>query len=308
MKAVTRYLLTCFLISSATVSGVAQMSQASTPTLALDCPKCAEWTSPQKPFRVFGNTYYVGTHAIGAILITSPTGHILIDGTVQEGAPLVSANIQALGFRVQDVRLILNTHVHFDHAGGIAALQKLSNAEVAASPWSAQVLMQGHYSPDDPLFDDHLRSPALLKHVRPIRDGEILSVGTSSVQAHFTPGHTPGGTSWAWRSCEDGRCLNIVYADSLSAVSAKSFLFSQNTTYSNVLHDFDTSFDVISALPCDILITNHPEFSDVLGRLQERNAGNHDAFINPSACRRYAEAARTALMQRLAQEAKSARK
>jgi len=174
-----------------------------------DCPKCAEWTAPQKPFKVYGNTYYVGSQTIGSVLITSPKGHILIDGTVQEGAAQVAANIRALGFRVEDVRLILNTHVHFDHAGGIATLQKLSGADVAASPWSARVLMQGRYEPDDPLFDDRLRGPTPVKHVRVIRDGETLSVSTLSVIAHFTPGHTPGGTSWAWKSCEDGRCLDV---------------------------------------------------------------------------------------------------
>jgi metallo-beta-lactamase class B len=105
---------------------------------------------PQKPFEVYGNTYYVGTQTIGSILVTSPKGHILIDGTVQESAPQVAANIRALGFRVEDVRLVLNTHVHYDHAGGIAALQKLSGADVAASPSSARVLRKGGYDPDDP--------------------------------------------------------------------------------------------------------------------------------------------------------------
>jgi metallo-beta-lactamase class B len=286
------------LLSTATLA-----APGSTPPS--DCPKCAEWTAPQKPFKVYGNTYYVGSQAIGSVLITSPKGHILIDGTVQEGAPRVAANIRALGFRVEDVRLILNTHVHFDHAGGIAALQKLSGADVAASPWSARVLMQGHYEPDDPLFDDRLRGPTPVKHVRIIRDGETLSVGTLSVSAHFTPGHTPGGTSWAWKSCEDTRCLDIVYADSLSAVSADSFRFSHNTVYPNVLNDFAKSFDIISALPCDILLTDHTEFSDVMGRLHRRNAGHPDAFIDPSACRQYVEAARIRLTQRLSQETDS---
>lgn len=96
--------------------------------------------------------------------------------------------------------------------------------------------------------------------VRVIQDGEIRSVGTLAVQAHFTLGHTPGGTSWARKSCEDGRCPNIVYADSLNAVSADSFHFSHKTTYTNVLKDFYKSCAVLSDLPSDILLTNHPEF------------------------------------------------
>lgn len=144
-----------------------------------------------------------------------------------------------------------------------------------------------------------------VKHVLVIRDGETLSAGTLSVRAHFTFGHTPGGTSWTWVSCERDRCLNMVYADSLSAVSADDFRFSHNTTYPRVLQDFAKSFDVVSALPCDILLTPHPNFSDVMGRLHERENGNPDAFINPSACGEYVEAARAGLKQRLAQEAKS---
>ena len=298
----SRILALCVACSALTSVAMGRTSKPTTPP---DCPKCGEWTLPQEPFKVYGNTYWVGTRTIGSILITSPKGHILIDGTVQEGASQVAAHIRALGFRVEDVRLILNTHVHHDHAGGIAALQKLSGAEVAASPWSARILMQGHDERDDPLFDDHLRQPTPVKHVRIIKDGETLSVGTLSVVAHFTPGHTPGGTTWTWKSCEDSRCLNIVYADSISAVSSDSFHFSHSTTYLDVLKDFAKSFDVMRALPCDILLTNHPEFSDVMGRLEARNAGHPDAFISPSACRELADAGSAGLKQRLTREATS---
>lgn len=290
------------LASAATLTHDAHPSRT---TPATDCPKCGDWTLPQKPFKVYGNTYWVGSQTIGSILITSTKGHILIDGTVQEGAADVAAHIRELGFRVDDVRLILNTHVHFDHAGGIAALQRLSSAKVAASPWSARVLMHGHDAPEDPLFDLHLRSPTPVKRVQIIKDGEALSVGPLSVTAHFTPGHTPGGTTWTWKSCEDNRCLNIVYADSLTPISADSFHFSHSTTYPNVLKDFAKSFEVLGTLPCEILLTNHAEFSDVMGRLRQRSTGDSDAFINPSACRELAEARRGDLKQRLAQEAAS---
>ena len=95
-----------------------------------NCPSCAEWNAPQAPFKLVGNTFYVGTHGLTALLITSPSGHILIDGGLMESAPLIAANIRTLGFRLEDVRVLLNTHVHYDHAGGLAALQRLSGAEV----------------------------------------------------------------------------------------------------------------------------------------------------------------------------------
>ena len=268
-----------------------------------DCPRCPEWTESQLPFRVYGNTYYVGTRALSSILITSDAGHVLIDGAVAEAVPQLVANIRALGFRVEDIRLILNSHDHFDHAGGLAAIQRLSSAEVAASAPSARVLMQGHSDPDDPQYGSLPRGPEPLAHVRVIRDGETVSVGPLRLTAHLTPGHTPGGTSWTWSSCEAGRCLHIVYADSLSAISAPGFRFSGSTDYPSAMQDFAKSFAILEALPCDILLTPHPEVAGTLVRLKQREGGAApDAFVDPGACRRYALAARSDLQKRIAQE------
>lgn len=278
--------------------------QASAPAVApADCPSCPEWTVPQKPFRIYGNTYYVGTRALSSILITSSAGHVLIDGTVAEAVPRVLANIRALGFKVEDIHLLLNSHAHFDHAGGLAALQRLSGAQVDASAPSARVLATGHSGPDDPQFGSLPRGPEPLGHIHVIKDGQTVAVGPLHLTAHLTPGHTPGGTSWTWRSCEQDRCLNIVFADSLSAVSAPGFKFSDNSGYPRALQDFASSFATLSALPCDILLTPHPEVSDTLGRLERRDSGaDARAFINPNACRAYADSARAALERRTAQE------
>src|SRR5919198_3963806 len=115
----------------------AQSTDSASARRAAECPSCAEWNAPHAPVRIHGNTYFVGTNGLSAILVTSPAGHVLIDGGLPESAPLIAANIRAAGFRVEDVKLILNSHDHFDHAGGIAALQRLSGARVAASPLSA---------------------------------------------------------------------------------------------------------------------------------------------------------------------------
>jgi metallo-beta-lactamase class B len=266
------------------------------------CPKCDEWTRSQTPFKVYGNTYYVGTRALSSILITSDAGHVLIDGTVDESASQVAANIGKLGFKVEDVRLILNSHVHFDHAGGIAELQRLSGARVAASAASAHVLMTGHSGSDDPLFGE-VRPLAPVHSVQVIKEGQTLDVGSVRMTAHLTPGHTPGGTSWTWRSCEADRCLNMVYADSLSPIAGKHFKFSDNSSYPNVLQDFSTSFARLDTLPCDILLTPHPELSRVLQRLQRsQTRTDSNALADPTACHRYVEAARSSLARRIAQE------
>ena len=266
------------------------------------CSKCAEWNVSQQPFRIYGNTYYVGVHGLSSILITSPEGHVLIDGALSQSAPKIAANIQALGFRIKDVKLILNSHVHSDHAGGLAQLQKLSGAQVAASPFTALVLKTGHSGPDDPQFGILLPIKPIAK-VKVLKDGETLHVGPLALTAHFTPGHTPGGTSWTWRSCDQDRCLNMAYVDSLSAVSAPNFHFSSNKTYPQVRADFQKSFATVAALPCDILLTPHPESSDLWDRLAKRDQGDANAFIDQGMCKQLAQSAKASFDKRLAEEA-----
>src|SRR5437762_6076801 len=140
------------------------------------CPSCAIWNAPQEPFKVYGNTYYVGTHGLSSILITSKSGNVLIDGGLPESASQIVAHIRALGFRIEDVKLIVNSHVHYDHAGGIGELQRLSGATVAASPLSAPVLTSGASGPNDPQFGLVLPI-ARVRGVKTIKDGETLRAG-----------------------------------------------------------------------------------------------------------------------------------
>jgi metallo-beta-lactamase class B len=280
-------------------TGASAYAEAPSPT---SCKQCAEWNVSQEPFRIYGNTYYVGVHGLSSILITSPQGHVLIDGDLPESAPKIVANIKALGFRIKDVKLILNSHVHFDHAGGISELHRLSGAPVAASKFTAQALEKGRSGPDDPQYGE-LPPIGKVAHVKVIKDGETLHVGPLALTAHFTPGHTPGGTTWTWQSCDQDRCLNMVYADSLSAISADTFQFSNNKSYPNVLRDFEKSFATVSALPCDIFLTPHPEVSDLWARVQRRDqGGDANALVDQTACRRFADSARANLEKRVARE------
>lgn len=263
------------------------------------CANCAVWNKPQKAFGIYGNTYYVGTHGLSSVLITSAGGHVLIDGALPESASLIAANVRSLGFRIEDVKLIVNSHVHFDHAGGIAELQKLSGARVAASQWTADVMSKGAVARDDPQFGI-INPIARIGRVETLKDGETLSAGAVAVTAHLTPGHTPGGTSWTWQSCESGHCLNLVYADSLSPISADGFLFSHRKEYPQAV-DFERSFSFLEATPCDILITPHPDVSNLWERLEQRDL-RPDALIDAGACRALALTSREQLRKRLATE------
>lgn len=261
-----------------------------------------EWTQPQKPFRVYGNTYYVGTHGLSAILIASPQGLVLIDGTLPQNAPQIEANIKALGFRLTDVKLILNTHAHADHAGAIAKLAQDTGATVQASVAGAKAMMLGGKDPEDPQYGEGPLFPPVAK-VATVADGEVLRVGDVAITAHYTPGHTPGATTWTWTSCESGQCEAMVYADSLTPYAADSFHFTDDATHPHRVEDYMHGIDVIAGLPCGILMTPHPSQSDFLERIAKRDAGaTPNPLIDSGACRAYAEAGRAKLDARLAKE------
>ena len=266
------------------------------------CPICTAWNAPQSPFRIYGNTYYVGVHGLSSLLIDTGAGLVLIDADLPQSPPQIEANIKALGFKPQDIKLILNSYPHFYHAGGLRALQRLTHAPVLASAWSAKVLRAGGVGREDPQYG----VPLLIEpvaDVREVRDGETVRLGSLAFTAHDTRGHTPGGTSWTWTSCESTRCLNMVYADSLNPASAPGFLYSNNDRYPQALSDFEKSFQLVSALPCDILLTPHTDISDTIGKWQRRQAGaTPDPFIDANACRVFVGKARDALAQRVARE------
>jgi metallo-beta-lactamase class B len=262
------------------------------------------WSSPQDPFAIYGNTFYVGPREVAAVLITSPAGHILIDGGSADAAPQIADHIRQLGFRLEDVRYILNSHVHPDHAGGIAALQKLTGAIVVSSPAGIEVLRRGTPAPSDPQFGQ-LDGMQAVGQVRTVADGEVLRLGPLAVSAHYTPGHTPGGMSWSWPAAENGRTVQVVYADSVNAISDKQFRYSGDPRYPSARADVEASLAKLSTMPCDVLISAHPEASDLWERKDAATKAGHAAFIDPKGCSEYALRTRAVLDKKLAAEANS---
>lgn len=271
-----------------------------------NCSRCKEWNEPHAPFKVAANTWYVGTRDLSVLLITGPKGHILLDAALPQSATQIEANIKQLGFRLADVKLIVNSHAHFDHAGGIAALQAKSGAQVAASASGAQWIRDGAAGTDDPQYDpaDRFVWPKVSK-VRAVADGEVLRVGPLALTAHLTPGHTPGSTTWTWQSCEQGRCLNMVFADSLTAISADGFRYSGDASHADRSASFRATLAKVAALPCDVIISTHPDATDTMERLAARTPAKN-TFIDPAGCRNYAAEARVNLEKRLAKEAAAA--
>jgi metallo-beta-lactamase class B len=286
-----------FLFALAFAAGAAHAGDK-----AVNCDNCKQWKQSVKPFNVYGNTWYVGVDGLSSVLITSPRGHILVDGALPQSAPLILANIKALGFRVEDVKLIVNSHAHWHHAGGIAALQRASGAVVAASSAGALGLKSGTHTKDDPQY--YANSPVhvpKVRQVKVVRDGETVQVGPIGITAHMTPGHTPGGTSWSWTSCEEKRCMNVVYADSLNPISRDGFSFTGKGATPDISASFADSIAKFAALKCDIVLSAHPNGVDILGKAAARTP-ERNPFIDAGGCRTYAAGAAKLLDDRLARE------
>jgi metallo-beta-lactamase class B len=268
------------------------------PDVTIDCPQCADWNLPVAPFRIYGNTWYVGTDGLSSILIETDAGLILIDGGLPQSAVLIVANIEKLGFDARDISAILLSHAHFDHAGGIAALQRLSGAEVFASGSAAAALATGTLQENDPQFMNALMPTSFpaVPDVTLVDDVEDVSVGSVDIFSVLTPGHTPGGVTWTWQSCVLDTCHDIVYADSLSAVSAEGFQFSAGTA----AIDLRTSGEIIAGLDCDIFLSPHTFFFSMHAKLDRRDQGN--PFVNNVACMMYAESSLERLEERLRAE------
>ena len=279
-----------FIVAPATVRA---RESAATPPLAEACANRDGWSDPAPPQRIFANVWYVGTCGISAVLITSPRGHILIDGGPRDGGGLVAASIRKAGFRLRDVRWILSGHEHHDHAGGIAELQRLTGAQVVARAPGATVLQTGKPDLSDP-------QAAILSGFDPVRvsrivaDGEAIALGPLRITAHATPGHSPGSTSWTWRSCAGSTCHAFAYADSVSAISAEGYHFTDHPDY---VARFRKALATMAALDCDLVITPHPSASDLFGRL----AGKAP-LAQTGACADYAARGSAGLDARLQRE------
>lgn len=261
-----------------------------------------DWNTPQEPFALSSDSYYVGTRGLSSVLIASKEGHILIDGASPEAASEIAANVRKLGFKVEDIRIILNSHEHVDHAGGIAELQRLSGAQVKATAAAAPVLRTGKASRGDPQYAD-LPEMAPVARVGIVRDGETVKVGALAVTLHATPGHTQGGSTWTWTSGDGGKRVNMVYADSLNAIGAGAFRYSGDPAYPNARGDIERSIAKVAALPCDVLVSSHPEGSGLWQRHAQRALLGNAAFVDKGACRAYADKGRARLQKTLAEEA-----
>ena len=258
-------------------------------------PANPRWNRPAEPFRIVGNLYYVGASDVSAFLIATPAGHILLDTGFRETVPIIEKNLEKLGFHLADIRLVLALHAHYDHAGGIAEIKARSKARFLASPADAPQFSRGgtgdfafgNTYPFPPVSPDGL-----------LREGVPVGLGGVWLTPHFTPGHTPGCTSWSTTILEGPRSYRVVVACSLTA---PGYRLVGNLRYPDILRDFESSFAKLRALPCDIFLTEHGWDFD-LDRKKRQKAQDpaRNPFVDPEGYLQYLDRSQAAFRKQAA--------
>jgi metallo-beta-lactamase class B len=251
---------------------------------SIDCDACEEWNAKAAPFEVAERIYFVGTKGLSSLLIDTGSGLVIVDGGLPQTAQRIEDNVLKLGFKMSDVRYLLSSHEHFDHAGGLAKLQQRSGALVLASTIAAPYLRIGSLSDNDPQagFGVSADYPAIA-NVQGYRDGQTLKLGTVQITAHHTPAHSPGSVSWQITQCMTPEaCVTVLYADSLNPVSAPDFRFSDAKAR---VKAFRAALKKVHTLRCDVVISPHPDQSELWTRYKRSNAGrNLAAFRDQRGC------------------------
>ena len=232
-----------------------------------------EWRAPIAPFHIIDNVYYVGSQGLSSFLITTPQGHVLLDGGMDYSAPMIERNIETLGFKVTDIKYLLNSHAHLDHAGGLAQIKKDSGARLIASAGD-KPLLEGGYYPGETGHDTDF-PPVTVDRV--VQDGGTLTLGGAVLTAHITPGHTPGCTSWTLPVKDAGASHRIIFFCS-STVALNRLV--GRPTYPQIVNDYERTFAKSRKIEADIFLAPHPDFFHLQAKLKKMKTGAPNPFID----------------------------
>ena len=250
------------------------MALTATPAMAQ-----ANWNKPADPFHVIDNVWYVGTDGLSAFLFTTPVGHILLDGATPEGAPIIEANIAKLGFKLSDVKILLNSHAHFDHSGGLAKLKRDTGAQLAAMEGDVSALEGGFYLGSEDVKS--MNAPPV-KVDRVLKDGDRVKLGDFTLTAHLTPGHSRGCTSWGARLSDQGKWYEALVFCSATVAANR---ITPPLQYEGIVEDYRKTFTKTKAMKVDIPLAPHPEFFQLREKAAKAAAypKGQNPFIEPGA-------------------------
>lgn len=257
-----------------------------------------KWNEPVAPFRVMNNLYYVGAAEVASYLVATPKGHILIDGGFAETAPMILRNVHKLGFDIHDVKIILNTHAHYDHAAGLAMLKANTFASVMVSELDAPLVTRG--GRDDPQFGNRFKYEAVSVD-RTLRDGDRVSLGGIILTAHITPGHTKGCTTWTTTLRDKMKPYDVVLVCSASVPA--EYKLTRNPKYPNAVDDYRRTFATLKSLHCDIPLAPNASFFKLMEKRERLLKGEKpNPFIDPEGYKAYVTRAEAAFEAALAKE------
>ncbi|OCK61529.1 subclass B3 metallo-beta-lactamase [Bradyrhizobium sp. LMTR 3] len=259
-----------------------------------------KWNTPAEPFKMIGNVYYVGTDGLASYLITSPQGHILVDTVMPESTAQIKANIEKLGFKITDVKYLLNTHAHIDHTGGLAEMKQASGGQMVAGE-ADKPLLEGGYYPGA-REDTSLAFPPV-KVDRTVREGDTVKIGDVTLTARETPGHSPGCTSWAF-SVKDGDATRSVLIFCSGTVALNRL--AGNPTYSGIVTDYRKTFARAKDIKPDVLLAPHPEMYKMAEKRAKLAEGGPNPFVSPGEFNTYAATLEKAFEDALAKQTAAA--
>jgi metallo-beta-lactamase class B len=234
-----------------------------------------DWMLPFEPRKIIGNVYYVGSNLISAFLIVTSAGNILLDTGPIEMLPQVTANIEKLGFKPDDVKLLLNSHAHFDHCGGFAEFKRRTGGQVVASKLDAELMARG--GKGDFFWGDELAYEPV-KPDRVIADGERVELGGVGLTAHLTPGHTKGCTSWSMRANQDGRDYDVLF---LCGLTTSLYKLTNNDKYPNIVDDERNTLQKLRGMRADVMLASHGFYFDLADKAARQKPGALNPFVDP---------------------------
>jgi metallo-beta-lactamase class B len=250
----------------------------------LDAQSPPEWTAGFPPFRIAGNLYYVGSEDLAAYLIVTPKGDILINSNLEESPPLIEKSVEALGFHLRDIKILLISHAHFDHCAGSALVKKLTGAKYYVMNGDVPVVESGGRSDFRYSSDTSFWFPSThVDHV--LHDGDKVELGGSVLTARLTAGHTKGTTTWTMDEIEGGKTLHVVIVGSPNVNPGYKLV--DNSAYPEIASDYKHGFDVLEGLPCDVFLGAHGSYFGLKVKYARWQRGDHDAFIDPTGYKSY---------------------
>ncbi len=243
----------------------------------------ADWTEPYLPHHVAGNIYYVGSRGLASYLITSPQGHILLNSSLVASVPLIRESVEKLGFRFNDIKILVISHAHWDHCAGSAAVKAMTGAKYMVMEQDVEEVESGgkldfHYA-NSP---EYVYPPARVDRV--LRDRDEVKLGSNVLVAHLTPGHTKGCTTWTMKATENGKIYDVVFLGSPNV--NKGYKLVKNAKYPGIAQDYERTFRTLQTLACDIFLGAHGAYYGMEAKVARIKEGGPNPFLDAEGYRK----------------------